>query len=548
MPNLYFRAFFGLGLSLLLSSPGFSNPLPPSPRITFCTEALRSTSDISFSGSRTQKREEFKSKYLRISVTTPEENRAWDRMTRALSLHPQVPTTAIEIDFSMLKMVNDTYGFDEGTSVAHFGLREFKERILEFYRSQENTQVFVYSDWKTLRVLIVGKTPESSAKSLQPALTQAMYQVDQNLKYHGVFGFNETSPDWFKVGVGRSLAQSGISSRWSRRFQNSHSPFFFSDNQVQQDLVEHFDKLQKRFANLKSIFANTRRVIAPDGNSLDFEAYEILRKGNRSEQAKVLFEYTYGLQPLSQEIWRDLNEYYSDLDVFVLSPVVLDRKEISLADAVHGGFAIDMIAAGTENPFAVAKAVHSAQNFLEAVNNAYLAVEAVTHLFDRRRKEISAIIYDVLGSSAVMLDWSGDDGIAVFNYPLPLRAKRALVTALANRFHGSRVRIAFVNEKLRRTQDRGELASVGQGIVKSLESALKLEIEPRKAKGLLMAVDMDSEVDDAHALRNVTPKLILGSDENLEWKTDEIETIEREFDRIVSRLYSSSVSTHLRSE
>lgn len=479
----------------------------------------------------TAKRAEIKEQLLHSEYTTEAENIDWIRRTEKPRSKKQLH---VEIENAKLKELNDTLiDKDLVTSMTNMHKQLVMEEMEALAKKYPDLKFYPYSDFKSVRFAIEGKIPKSLnadlAKSFDDAGTKFESWVNANKLIRESDG---SSKEWFKMGVGTVADEASAAARFART-QSGHSGVtHFSSKEVQRGLKNMFSKSQKLGNEITAELANTGMVeLTSNGKKiLKTDVFEILRKAEHHDDVASGLKKRFGLAELPKETVAKLVEYSKSVDQFSPSLHIAKREVATLDAAEFGGFSVDFVGLGAQNLHGVAAALADADNLSSVLTKARQAEKNVTTNFSKMKNSIREVSEGTLGEKLKTI-CSGDDCVGLPVAPLLDGEKQILINKIANQQQGSRVRMSFIQPGIKNHEARTQIATHGETIEKYLRSRLEGEIDPKRLKGLLFAVDMQTtNIGSGNA------RLLTGHSDTLTLSTAEKKKISEAFTKALKDL------------
>lgn len=516
---------------------------------------------------RSRSTEHFKKKYLESIVTTPEENLAWVRTfggasaLSGLAGPEQKKAVQIEIEIVGLKKMNATVDFDYGTAFANFVLGTFRTGLSGKFGAhqvaEEGQQLpagaqleggegrfGAYSHWKVLRLAfeIPGDAKQANMRLAKNELFRLHEQWQQELLRQNVITEADSYKDWVQFGVAETSIGAQMVNRLNRLLEPGKKVLFFEDPRTQRELLKAFRTARNDFAKIKGILSGSR-ALESERDGLSFEAAVFMRHYLEASDGFERFKSNFDVPNLKKSEWTRIARFAKIIDMFTLSPTVVGRDKISLSQAKHGGFSVDIIAAGAENFYEVQFAVLESLNVSMALERISQAVDRVTDNIDRLLGNVSTVILGHFAKDGVILERSGDDLMGLYQQNLfrqgedrkqRLEIENALVGAIAAQPYGSRIRISFVEPQVRRSTDRGLIASSGHEIISTLRKSLYGRISGESLSKIVFGIRYVDrrERPRENGFKRLSPEIIIKIPRGVELTETEQSLIQKEFERI----------------
>lgn len=496
---------------------------------------------------------------LHYSPTTVKENVDFTKESR-LALkninNAKSDYTVVVTEHSMLKEVNDLLkNKDLATSYINMHKKIVDKNISAFLNKWKakglNVEISVnpYSDFKSMKYLIKGKTTEEFNKDLIATLKQSNIEYLKELENNKLIRKSDQPEKWFRAGIGNSDEQASIQARLAREnapntIENFNNPKTIETLNRKLDNLEGM-LLGNRDAGkigLVNRFSDTKIVNqSSDGIwNINEKAIDIIKKNADNAEALTELKQTFGLSQLSESAVQDLRTYLKELDTFSPSLQIPERKIATLTDDSTGGLTGDMVGMGSINTnqtnLAIQRALRKKEKDpLIRINNALVegrvGERLATREFKKRQRAFTDIVENTLGKDRAKVICSGDDCVCLLSSTINLANKERLVQNIANQGYSGKFRMAFVSEQVQDVRIKNLLATQGESIEKTLRKALGKEMEPRKLEGVNFGVDMVTDQFGQGPVR-----LIIGTDNNVKLSPTEKNLIQERFNEALKKL------------
>lgn len=496
---------------------------------------------------------------LHYSPTTVKENIDFTKESRMALKNinnAKSDYTVIVTEHSMLKEVNDLLkNKDLATSYINMHKKIVDKNITAFLTKWKakglNVEISVnpYSDFKSMKYLIKGKTSEEFNKELIATLKQSNIEYLKALENNKLIRKSDQPEKWFRAGIGNSDEQASIQARLAREdapntIENFNNPKTIETLNRRLDNIEDMLLGNKENGKIGIVdrFSETKVVsqTAEGTWNINEKAIDIIRKNTDNNEALAELKQTFGLSHLSESSVQELRTYLKELDTFSPSLQIPERKIATLTDDSTGGLTGDMVGMGSINTnqtnLAIQRALKKKETDpLTRINNALIESRVgerlATREFKKRQRAFTDIVENTLGKDRAKVICSGDDCVCLLSSTINLASKERLVQNIANQGYSGKFRMAFVSEQVKDVRIKNLLATQGESIEKTLRKALGKEMEPRKLQGVNFGVDMVTDQFGQGPVR-----LIIGTDNNVKLSESERKLIEERFNEALKKL------------
>lgn len=474
-----------------------------------------------------------KKQLLNAEYSTEEQNLLWIKSAAA----PRSPKVKfVEVENSKLKNLNDSLkDKDLVTSITNMHKQlttdEFKKLAIKY----PNLRFSPYSDYKSVRYAIEGDFPADFEKDLNQAFSTAQKKFESWVSKNKLVNVGERPEFWFKMGIGELADEASMASRYARGETSSNKGFNFDSPKVKAELTRKLNDTENLRKSVLTDLGNSKLVQkSPHGDYiLTPEAFEILRKSESATEVSAKMKARFSLDEFSEITAQKMLNYSKSVDQFSPSLHIAKREVASLETAVHGGFSVDFVGMGAHNLYGTAVALAGKSDLAGGLVDARKAEKEVTSLFSDRRQTVREVSEGTIRNKLDTV-CSGDDCVGIAKAPMTQTEKQKIIDNFANLGDGSNVRVAFIPPKIANPEARSQLASHGEGVEKFLRNRLEGEIDQRKLKGILFAVDMKTtNVGQGHV------SLMTGTPSAMTLSAQEKKAIDRAFRAAVADLNKS---------
>lgn len=477
------------------------------------------------SANKSLTRKQLTAKYLHYIPTSAGENQKWMALA---SKGPSADKVFYDVENSQLKLLNDTLK-DKNlvTSLTNLHKEITFGKIDELIQKNPGLEVSKYSDFKSSRFAFSGKIPKDLQKQLDGLFNQANKDFQDIVTQNQLLRESDKTQNWFRAGIGQSADQANLAARYSRS-TSGNTLQNFSSPAVTKQLQSKLVSMDTQREELTKKLSGTGLAA---GKSFDTDVFDIVRKGDGNiAQIRSSLMGRYGLGQLSEGIVRDLDKYVKATDEFSPGIHVSQRLLANFEAAPAGGLSADIIGMGGANLKATADSLAGSKNLDEALLRSRAAEKEVTANFARQKKYFEEVLKDSVAPGKLKTVCSGDDCVARAVKPLSPEEKHRIINRFAQSEYSGSYRLAFVNNGIKNSDIKNNLATHGESVEKILRKSLGTQIEPRKLKGLTFAIDMQTK-----ELNRGNLKLILGQNRNASLSDSERKLIENEFKNAVQQ-------------
>lgn len=469
-------------------------------------------------------------------MTTVAENEAWVKEVAKTGKSRR----AMTVENSKLKTMNDVIFKDEEyvtalTNVA-LEMQLSKLRVLEeqIRKKYPEFRLNAFSDFKSLRMAYDDIPGADIEGQIKKALTEANEEYATYLTRNNLVRASDKPQDWFKATVAESDDMANLAAKYAR--ESPDGSFFLSgsDPAFKTWAKQEFKEGQRLHRDVAKNFKSTSMLTRTEDGVVELhrDAFEILRKNkNKPTEAKKLLESHFGLETMSDKNFQSLSDYFKKADALAPGLRNPTREFATLADAPHGGVAVDMIGLGADHIQQTSgRALGSAKSISDFLGKARANEQLLTEDIYKRKEFIESIFKDVTGEKSAKVICSGD-GCKAY---LPGRAltedetKRFadIVTATG----GEQGRLRFAEVKGLTDRSVQDLVSKqGENLEKDLRKSLGGVVDARRLQGINLSILIRAK----DAPGSGTAKLHISEAAGLRLTKKEREQIERAFQQVL---------------
>lgn len=476
--------------------------------------------------------------FAQKNLTSKSENQAW--LTYIST--PKSTQRNLTIENSMLKQMNDKIFKDEeyvtALTNAYKEMQFTKLKFLEadIQKTNPSFQFQKFSDFKSLRMayedvpgLDIGALLKKSVEDVNKDF--ADYVIKNKLVREV-----EEPEKWFKASLGQSDDWSNLAAKYARQDKNG-SLFVdgIKSSEFKNWVNSKFKQGQKLRIDLVDAFKDTSVVTSKNlsESNINRDVFEILRKNKETpDLAKEQIEKKFGLQPLSEKTFSQLNQYFDKVDSFSPGLRNIERQFATLSDAPHGGISVDMIGLGADHLQATSsQAFAAAKNVDEFLLATRSGEEKLTADIFNRKTEIEKKFKDITGDPTAQVVCSGD-GCKAFlsNREITETEAKKFVDAVTQGGEPGRLRFSDVRAGVSKDY-QDVVAKQGEDIEKKLRSSLYGKLDQRRLDGLNFSVSIKAQKPGTG-----TTQLHISEAQGLKLSTSEKQTIQKAYKKALEDL------------
>ncbi len=476
--------------------------------------------------------------FAQKNLTSKAENETW----LTFISNPKSTQRNLTIENSMLKQMNDKMFKDEeyvtALTNAYKEMQFTKLKTLEadIRKTSPGFQFQKFSDFKSLRLAY----DEIPGLDIGGRLQKTTEEVNRDFADYVIKNKLVREADqpgaWFKASLASSDDMANLAAKYAR--QNNGGNLFVdgTKNQDFQNWVKsEFNQGQKLRSDLVSAFKDTSVVTSKNlaEANLNRDVFEILRKNKETpELAKSLIEKKFGLQPLGDKTFQQLNQYYEKVDAFSPGLRNTERQFATLSEAPHGGISIDMIGLGADHLQATsAQAFVSSKGVEDFLLTTRAGEEKLTAEIFNRKATIEKKFKDITGDANAQVVCSGD-GCKAFlkNRSITEAESKKFTDAVTQGGEEGRLRFSDVRGVPQEFQDL--VAKQGEDIEKKLRTSLFGKLDQRRLEGLNFSV----AIKGAKQPGSGTAQLHIAEAQGLKLSPAEKETIQQAYKKALQEL------------
>ena len=497
----------------------FSPQQPPIvvARATTPTAAVRAEETIVVTASRTPPTpEKFVELWSERTATTTLENRTF---ISGAARGEQPGLFYLDTQNTALKRLNDTLRNKQLVDSLGNRYNDLVMQALEDFRAAHpGVTVDLYSDYKSLRAAIRG--PPGQEAALMEELAGIIDRTGETFLAEvrrNNFIQLEEGERWFRAGLGRTVDEANLVTRFSRRTSDAPTITFNSigaQTRIRESwqLTEQSrNAIQRRFGNSPMM----RRVEGTDLSIPTAEVLEVVRKNSDPDTIARILSGRYN-QTVSRADAEMLTTYFERVDQFSPGLMIPSRVEHRFDQATHGGFSIDFAGVGSVNAEATARGLAQGRTVRDSLGRIREQEILVTRDLDALKARTERAVRTTLSRHGIYADItiSGDDMVVVPTRALTPEIRREIAEAQASAQVGtatapSGMRTSFFTEGIPDQASRSIQATIGESVEKKLRSRLEGQLRPEELRQTLFAVEMrgTSPGTGGVGLQTVNPNL-----------------------------------------
>lgn len=429
---------------------------------------------------RSPQRQSFVNKYLNVQASTYEERTAFMKLVDEPKSKNRV---FVDFENSQLKYLNDSLkDKDFITSVDNYANKLMSDKIQKFaYEQKPPLKIYRLSDGKGISLALEGEMDVNLAQELSRIANETNKEVQKLLLDSKLIRESDNPEKWFKTGIGQTIDEANLASRFSRGASGENRAYNFADKAVQENLAPIYEfakSFSQELGKEPSLSKFMQTVEASNGTAKipTLEFFENLRKYPTPDQLRSAMRLKYDGLEISENVANKALDYAKIVDDLNPKILVADQSLVTFTSTTTGGMTMDRKGMGAMNQESTAMAIAKSKNF-----NAFPSVnrseeKIVTERIEAERKRIKEIL---------SADSRGDDALKDKTYTL--EEKRAILKSdeAANR------RICFVPENTPDLATKQQLSTHGEGLEKILTDDILLgKIPYEKQKNIRFATDM----------------------------------------------------------
>lgn len=435
---------------------------------------------------------------LNKEFATVEQNEKWIQI--AETAKPDGQTKFYEVENSVMKELNDvTQDKNFVTAVTNKHKETLLKNIDEVKAKFPDADVFVYSDFKSVRLAIKPKPPATKLpadveKAVQEAFQKANKEFAAYMKENHFLRDGDQPEKWFRAGSGETADQASLSARYSRKASGPNAMRNFKDGDLQENLNTTLKATEMYRSQIQNEIGQTGLMSYIPGSNkktLNIEVFDAIRKTKTPQELVSSLKKSTGVE-LTEAQAMHLRDYSELVDEFSPSIRIAKRQVASLSDSAAGGFSLDFAGMGARNAQGTADALAGSKNLTDALQASRKGETEVTAVFREKKEKVSASIDSILKKykiNAQIID-SGDDMVIKPNKAIPEKARQEITDALATVISPSDVRMSHVAAYVAKESDRALIGTHGETLEKLTRKNLQGEIPPERLKQILLMTDM----------------------------------------------------------
>jgi tetratricopeptide (TPR) repeat protein len=483
-------------------------------------------------------RADFIDKNLNKEFASVEQNEKWIQIADTAKADGQ--TKFYEIENSVMKELNDvTQDKNFVTAVTNKHKETLLKNIDEVKAKYPDAEVFVYSDFKSVRLAIRPKPPATKLpadveKAVQEAFQKANKEFAAYMKENQFLREGDQPEKWFRAGSGDTADQASLSARYSRKAAGPNSMRNFKDGDLQENLNTALKATEMYRSQIQNEIGNTGLMSYVPGSTkktLNIEVFDAIRKTKTPQELMSSLKKSTGVE-LTEAQAMHLRDYSELVDEFSPSIRIAKRQVASLSDSAPGGFSLDFAGMGARNAQGTADALANSKNLNDALQASRKGETEVTAVFRDKKEKVSSTINSILKKykiTAEIVD-SGDDMVIRPNKAIPEKARQEITDALATVISPSDVRMSHVAAYVGKESDRALMGTHGETLEKLTRKNLQGEIPPERLRQILLMTDMKG-----NAAGQGTVDLVTGSG-SVQLNDIERQKIKRAFRKAIDSL------------
>lgn len=429
---------------------------------------------------RSPQRQAFVDKHLNIQASTYQERLEFMKLVDAPKSKNRI---FVDFENSQLKYLNDSLkDKDFITSVDNYANKLMSDKIQKL--AIEHTpplKVYRLSDGKGISLALEGEMDAHLSQELSRIANETNKEVQKVLLDSKLIRETDQPEKWFKTGIGQTIDEANLASRFSRGVAGDNRAYHFADAAVQENLgpiYEFAKNFSQELGKEPSLAKFMQIVDTPNGPAKipTLEFFENLRKYPNPDQLRNAMRLKYEGLEISENVATKALDYAKIVDDLNPKILVADQSLVTFKSTSTGGMTMDRKGMGAMNQESTALAIAKSKNFdaFPAINRSEEKI--VTEKIEKERKQIKSVLD---------ADSRGDDTVKDMTYSLD--KKRAILKSdeAANR------RIAFVPENTPDLATKQQLSTHGEGLEKILTDDILLgKIPYDKQKQIRFGIDM----------------------------------------------------------
>lgn len=440
---------------------------------------------------RSPQRQAFVDKYLHLQTSTYQERLEFMKLVDAPKSKNRI---FIDFENSQLKYLNDSLkDKDFITSVDNYAIKLISEKVQKLaVENKIPLKVSRLSDGKGVSLALEGPIDARITQELSRISSETNKEIQKLLIDSKLVRESDEPEKWFKTGIGETIDEANLASRFSRGAAGENRAYHFADPAVQENLG-HIYEYAKNFSQdlgkepSLNRFMQTIQTANGPVKIPNLEFFENLRKYPTPEKLRNAIRLKYDGLEISENLATKALDYAKIVDDLNPKILVADQSVVTFRTTQSGGMVMDRKGMGAMNQESTAMAIAKSQNFgiFPTVNR--MEEKTVTEKIDKERKQLKELID---------ADSRGDDTVKDKTYTL--EEKRSLLKSdvAANR------RTVFVPENTPDLATKQQLGTHGEGLEKILTDDVLLgKIPFEKQKQIRFGIDMrttqlgDGQVD-----------------------------------------------------
>lgn len=428
---------------------------------------------------RSPQRQQFIDKNLYLETSTYQERLDFMKLVDA---QPSKNRVFIDFENSQLKYLNDSLkDKDFITSVDNFANNKMLEKLQKLAQEYKPPlKISKLSDGKGVSFAIEGELDPDLFKELSQISNETNKETSKILIDSKLVRTTDEPQKWFKTGVGQTIDEANLASRFSRGAAGENKAYRFSDPAVQENLgtIYQFAKeFSKELSKEPSLSKFMQTVETSEGLKKipNLELFENMRKYPNVEDFQKAMKLKYEVD-ISETVAQKALDYAKIVDDLNPKILVADQSVVTFKSTTTGGMTMDRKGMGAMNQESTALAIAKSPSFNKFPTVNRQEEKIVTARIEEERKKIK---------KALDADSRGDDTAKDDNYTLERKREIIKSEVAENR------RIVFVPENTPDLATKQQLSTHGEGLEKVLTDDVLLgKISYKKQKQIRFSVDM----------------------------------------------------------